>query len=462
MKKALHQFLFFLSLACASSTWAQGLIVNEISNGASGAKEFFELLVIGDPAAPMAPVNLSGWIIDDNNGSFEASTGAGVATGHFRIAAGCYTNVPVGAIFIIYNAGDRETIIPANDPNDSNGDLVYIIPHTSTCLEVCTSAPSSSPANSNYNIGSCTYVATTLAGSSSWSAVSLGNSGDAVQTRRPDGSFFHGYSYGDVGAPFPTFAAEIGGGSSFNVATGSGSGFAYGFSCDGFNAATAFSRVAAASATPGAFNDSNNGNLIQNIRNGTYLYSDPTNLGNCDLILPLNLIDFQADIYNLHRNILTWRLSKVDPNSRVNIQRSSDSYNFTTVQQLPLEEYLGEQDYNYIDFTPWQTTYYRLEFIEPNAKISYSDVRVVSQKTDATLRIFPNPTNEQLNLALATPLSSVSRCEVIDALGRTLIQTELPADNTAISIDVQTLPAGHYFLRFSNENMSTMHTFIKL
>lgn len=461
MKKALHQFLFFLSLACASSTWAQGLIVNEMTNGSGSAQEYIELLVIGSAASPNAPVNLGGWIIDDNNGEFKAGVGTGVAQGHFRIAPGCLSAVPVGSILIIYNAAEPEPGIPADDPTDSNGDLVYVIPHTHSCIQVCTAFPTTaSPA---YNTGTCTYTAATLIGATSWTIVGLRNGGDVVQTRRPDGSFFHGYSYGDVGAPFPTFAAEIGGGSSFNVNTlTAGAGFGFNLSCGAFNAAASFSRAPASSQTPGAFNNAQNGNLIQNIRNGRYLYSDPTNLGNCDLIFPLNLIDFQADIYNLHRNILTWTLSKVDPNSSVNIQRSEDGYNFTTVQQLPLEEYLGERDYNYIDFTPWQTTYYRLEFIEPNAKISYSNIRVVSQKTDATLRIFPNPTKEQLNLALAKPFSTASRCEVIDALGRTLMQTELPADNAAIAIYTQDLPAGNYYLRLSNEMTTIIRPFIKL
>jgi hypothetical protein len=37
---------------------AAGLIVNEASNGTSGAKEFYEFIVVGDSANPTSPVNL--------------------------------------------------------------------------------------------------------------------------------------------------------------------------------------------------------------------------------------------------------------------------------------------------------------------------------------------------------------------------------------------------------------------
>jgi hypothetical protein len=461
MKKTLQHFLFLCLAACASPTFGQGLIVNEMTNGSAGSEEFVELLVIGSAAAPNAPVNLSGWIIDDNNGEFKAGVGTGVAAGHMRIVAGCYSAVPVGSILIIYNANEPGTPrrLPADDPNDSNGDKVYVIPHTDPCLQACTGSPTTG--STAYNAGTCTYVATTLTGVASWTLVGFRNGGDAVQTRTPNGSFYHGYSYGDVATTFPTFPAEIGGGSSFNVNAATGTNFGYALSCGAFNAVASFSRVGADISTPGMTNDANNSILIQNIQNGRYNYSNPADPNNCALILPLYLVDFQATAYNLHSNNLVWRLAKVDPNSYVNVQRSSDGFNFKTVQQLPLEEYFGERDYNYIDFTPFQTTYYRLEFIEPNAKISYSHVQVVSQKTDANFRLFPNPTSGALNLALATPLSTASRCEIIDGLGRVLIQTELPADNAAISIETQNLPAGHYFFRLSNETTTITRPFIK-
>ena len=75
--------LLVILLLIKSQLSSQGLVVNEISNGTSGTKEFIELLVIGSTSQPTGVIDISGWIIDDNNGDFEALSGAGVAAGRF-------------------------------------------------------------------------------------------------------------------------------------------------------------------------------------------------------------------------------------------------------------------------------------------------------------------------------------------------------------------------------------------
>ncbi|HNJ90852.1 MAG TPA: hypothetical protein PLT99_15330, partial [Chitinophagales bacterium] len=70
-----------------------GLIVNEINQG-TGLKEFMEFVVLGDPLNPCANVDLTGWVFDDNNGTFETcGTGVGIASGHYRFTS-CYNAVP--------------------------------------------------------------------------------------------------------------------------------------------------------------------------------------------------------------------------------------------------------------------------------------------------------------------------------------------------------------------------------
>lgn len=118
-----------------------GLIINEISNGPRGAqnvKEYIEFVVVGSPNFPNRPVDLTGWIIDDNN--FPGS-GAGNQQGHL-IFGPCYNAVPPGSIMVVYNGSDPNEQIPPPDPIDSNGDGVYIIPHLDPCIDACRSNPS--------------------------------------------------------------------------------------------------------------------------------------------------------------------------------------------------------------------------------------------------------------------------------------------------------------------------------
>ena len=83
---ALLTFNFF-SLQAQS-----GLVVNEISQGSLGSREFAELVVVGDPCST---VDIRGWIVDDNNGIFTecgpnpndgALSGYGIAAGHIRFS----------------------------------------------------------------------------------------------------------------------------------------------------------------------------------------------------------------------------------------------------------------------------------------------------------------------------------------------------------------------------------------
>lgn len=78
MQSRVALFILFLFPVCgfAQVPAGGGLIVNEINQG-TGIKEFIEFLVLGDPSDPCANVNLTGWVFDDNDGSFEAC-GSGV------------------------------------------------------------------------------------------------------------------------------------------------------------------------------------------------------------------------------------------------------------------------------------------------------------------------------------------------------------------------------------------------
>jgi hypothetical protein len=83
-----------------------------------------------------------------------------VAPGHLRINPTCYNAVLPGSIILIYNAADRNALIPADDPTDSNNDMIYIIPHTNTCIQANTTVPNATTPTLTYTSGS--YTNTTI------------------------------------------------------------------------------------------------------------------------------------------------------------------------------------------------------------------------------------------------------------------------------------------------------------
>lgn len=468
--KTLFQTFLCASLLFSFSTQsiiAQGIIVNEGGNGASGNQDFFELLVVGSAAQPTGTVDLSGWVVDDNNGEFGGGgSGKGIAQGHIRFKASCFSAIPIGAIIIIYNAEEKEVSIPADDPTDANGDLVYIFPNTSTCFERCTAAPTST--NTSYNTGSCSYTNTFTA--TQWSStLGLSGSKDAFQTRKPDGSFFHGFGYGYSGASaniVPTFPSEMGGGNGFNM-TGAASGTSINFYCGAPNDPNNYAKEDATTlGTPGAANNAANAIMIANMRAGTFDYTDWANPANCEMpLLPLELLSFEAKANSFLENLLNWQLEKVEPNTKVYIERSEDGFNFETINILFLEGDMALQSFSFLDNTPYYTTYYRLRFEEPMAVDFYSAIRVVTHNKvgEQTIALYPNPTYNVLNISFSEAISNTMQYDIIDALGRVVAQGILTAgqNNTQISTDF--LSSGTYSLRLNNtQDLYIIKKFIKL
>ena len=216
------------------------LFINEFSG--SGADEFIEMVVIGDPANPTAPVNLSGWIVDDNNND---DVGVGTASGHL-ILGNCFSSVLPGSIIVLYNP---DFVFPGINPGFPNSDGAYVIPHSDPCITICNSDPNTSNPN---------YFPCSSYGYEGWSdCVGLPLSGDGVQTRFPDAGFYHGLYYtlppGEFGPGDVTGCLNVG-----NIQSSLNCG-------DWYNAGN----YSALTPSPGLANSTPNQLLINAIANGT-------------------------------------------------------------------------------------------------------------------------------------------------------------------------------------------------
>jgi len=168
--------LLFLSLSSFHvHAQFQKLIVNEVSQGNSGTREYVELLVVGTRTCTDSTKDIRGWIFDDHNGWFG---GAGVAAGHYRFAINDnWKAVPFGSIILLYNNADKNTSITLpDDPTDANNDGIYIIPISNSLIEKNTTSPAGGASSVSF-----TYSASaTYSGTGTWNGFGLSNSGDAV------------------------------------------------------------------------------------------------------------------------------------------------------------------------------------------------------------------------------------------------------------------------------------------
>jgi Secretion system C-terminal sorting domain len=449
-KTVLCGFVLFSSILKIE---AQGAIINEFSNGTTGSQEYIELLTIGSTAAPTTPVDLRGWMFDDNNGQFGS---AGVASGHFRISATC-TNlsaIPVGSLVVFYNANEINPLLPADDPSDANGDKVYVLPHNNGCLETTTTLPTS--ANNLYSPSS--YVAPSI---SSWVNIGFANIGDAVQLRKPNGSFFHGFSWGTAGTSFPTFPAELGGGSSFLLSSSTGTNMAYIFNCGNYSNAANFARQMASTSgnqTPGATNNSTNTKMINALRLGTFNYSNLNDELFCQTALGVELMRFDAVKEN--KNVrLEWQIPVQKDFKTCDIQRSVNGFNYESLGSFSKQN--DKANYIFLDVNPLNSTgYYRLEMKDNEGKTDYSKTISIAANEKQTFAFAPNPVTDILSISTENyETNTVQEVSVFDAVGRLVKSQKM--QNDILNIDFSDMNKGVYLVQIKGKNQISHRKIVK-
>ena len=177
--------LFFLS----KTQFAQQLVINEVSQGPTGAKEYVELLVVGTPTCNAIPcMDLRNYIIDDNNGNHATGAGVGIAAGCVRLQnIPFWQCIPYGTIIVFYNDADLNASIPAQDLSMADGNCRLVIPISNcTLLERHATLPSTTlPA----------YPTTGFVGCGNWTQISMANGDDSFQTINASGALLHSVSW---------------------------------------------------------------------------------------------------------------------------------------------------------------------------------------------------------------------------------------------------------------------------
>lgn len=346
--------------ACVPTLPATGLIINEWSNGASGNQEYYEFVVAGDCGQT---VDIRGYILDDNNGTFTtpasySGTSSGIAPGHFRFTTDPqWATIPVGSVIVIYNEDDPNAALPADDPTDANNDSLYVVPHTSTLFERCTTLPVSSSPDSIYT--PCTYATAPLSG---WGALSLRNTGDAIQVRLPNGDYYHGVSYG---------GSEMSGGpNGLKLFTGSGSGQVGWFNNgDVFDVSNWSSGSVAGNQTPGLPNNAINEAWLELMRDST--------ASNCPFtILPVEIGSFKG-INAPEGNLLYWYTVSERDADYFTIERSTDGKNWTevgTAEAVGNSTEINEYQLIDVSFASDMNYYRLLQFDNDGSKTKHTHI----------------------------------------------------------------------------------------
>ncbi len=253
-------------------------------------------------------------------------------------------------------------------------------------------------------------------------------------------------------------------------------------------------------ATPiGAPVTTTQGGTIQFYANGTYLYTPPANYSGpdqvnyeiCDVtaIAPQPLCN-SAVIHLLVSPTYALSASSIQLTSSVSadglvklnwitltennthhfvIERSFDNKTFSSIGTQPAAgTSLGQLVYSsndHIAGLPYNVVYYRVKLFDTDGSFKYSNISVV-RLTDASVKIWPNPARDFLQISYFSNAVTAIEVHVVDVHGKVMLSQKASISKGINLIDVkgiQTLSQGTYFVEISglNATQKNVYKFIK-
>jgi hypothetical protein len=185
--------------------------------------------------------------------------------------------------------------------------------------------------------------------------------------------------------------------------------------------------------------------------------------GPAETALPVDFISFTGKAEN-DRIELRWRTTNEADNQSFTVERSRWSGKWEAIGTLLAKVDPGAvNSYDFTDEDPERgTTYYRIRQEDYDGAFTFSTtISVQYVVPDREIMLFPNPSDEYLNIRSSVPLIGTT-LTVLDASGRQLMQRVIRSN--APAIHVANLANGVYVIRFADASarLIWMGTFVKI
>lgn len=174
-------------------------------------------------------------------------------------------------------------------------------------------------------------------------------------------------------------------------------------------------------------------------------------------LLSAQLINFDATATAQDQVQVSWETQEAKKIAHFVVQRSKDGYNFENVSTTIAAQntIVDNAGYEFMDNNPFTaTSYYRLQLIDINGQIYYSEVVAVTLEGVEVINIYPNPVRDnKLNVHLTTDAATNVNLRIIDELGRILHQQKYSSQvgQNDFQLNVQNLSSGVYLLQLSDD-----------
>ena len=178
-------------------------------------------------------------------------------------------------------------------------------------------------------------------------------------------------------------------------------------------------------------------------------------------LLSVSLGKFSATVSpNEDGHLLTWTANATAGGNFI-IQRSGNSSDWQDIATVPMASSGHDPSasgsmtsYTYTDHDPLDgANFYRLHMVDASGRSAYSTINEVTMKNQTTIRCWPNPCVQTINVSSPQP---VTRITLKDLMGRTLYMRQTAAPTGDWQIPAGNLPPGVYFVLVGSQTLRVL------
>jgi endonuclease I len=178
----------------------------------------------------------------------------------------------------------------------------------------------------------------------------------------------------------------------------------------------------------------------------------------CTGVVPVTIIDFKSIKAN-ESIVLKW-YATYETNFRLyEIERSTDGIHYDKIGEIAGQN-LANYSFTDNNLPVASVVYYRLKMIDTDGKFAYGKTVTERLNNIYNTVIYPNPTNNSVNIRLSKALAEQCYVMVSDVTGRIVKKQIASVSRNNIFIDVQDLSAGRYFVHLSNGIQLSQKSFV--
>lgn len=241
---------------------------------------------------------------------------------------------------------------------------------------------------------------------------------------------------------------------------------------------TAWEYVSTYTIPPSATTLADNGDMyrllvattLSNLSDVNCRFTDNTsiitlNVLDCHIPLPVKLISFKGTLQNRKAH-LQWKTAAEIKPVTYEIEKSKDGIYFTSIHKLSGNPHQSENEYEYIDNSFLNSSFYRIKIVEQNGHIIYSKIILLQEDKELISLInLVNPFLNTLSFQLynhSMPERAIA--ELTDLNGRMIYSRNLNLStglNTLMLENTDKISAGIYFLLIRTKEQILKHKVYK-